>query len=242
MNYRIFHTTILLMYLVIHPTFAQNMDTPPWDTIFNGVNFDGWKIIGSNGKAWVEDGAFVAHQVSNTPIHTFICTEKEYGDFIFEADGMIDSALHTGFLFRCEDATADTAKVSLYGYQMKIDPTQRRWTGGVFDDWGKTWEWYYPLKTSEEAREAFHIGEWNHFRIEAIGNHIKIWVNGVPTTNLLHNKYTKGPIAIKIHSMGDDPEKENVLMRYRNIRIIDKNPKKYSRSMGDYPLIDLSQE
>ena len=211
---------------------------PPWEPLFNGKNFNGWQIIGSKGKAWVEDGAIVCHQVSNTPEHTFISTKKKYDDFIFEAEAKIEGNLHTGLLLRCIDATSDTANVAIYGYQVKIDPTPRRWTGGVFDDFGKSWNWFYTLEESEKARSAFKLNEWNHFRIEAIGDSIKVWVNGIPTTNLVHNKYHKGYIAIKIHSMGEKPEMENVLMKYRNIRIITKNPEKYKKPMN-YPVINL---
>lgn len=36
--------------------------------------------------------------------------------------------------------------------------------------------------------------------------------NDVPTCNLMRSKYNKGYIAIKIHSMENDPEKEKVLI------------------------------
>lgn len=218
----------------VQPASAQE----PWESLFNGKDLEGWKIVGSKGKAWVEEGAIVCHQVSNTPEHTFVCSRKKYGDFILEAEAMIEGELHTGFLFRCEKARADTSRVSLYGYQVKIDPTPRRWTGGIFDDYGLTWEWYYPLKESEGARSAFRLNEWNHFRIEALGDTLRVWVNGIPTTNLVHGKYEKGYIAMKIHSMGEDPEKEKVLMRYRDIRVISRKPENYKKAM-EYPLIDL---
>jgi hypothetical protein len=38
--------------------------------------------------------------------------------------------------------------------------------------------------------------------------------------------------------MGDTPEKENILMYYRNFRIIDKDVKNYATEMN-YPEIDL---
>ncbi len=228
----------LFVIFIIVAWSQQTSKDIPWVSLFNGKNFNGWEIKGSNGKAWVEDSAFVCHQVSNTPEHTFICTKKKYDDYIFEADAKIEGMLHSGFLLRCIDAKSDSAHVALYGYQVKIDPTERRWTGGVFDDFGHSWNWLYTLKESEKAQSAFKLNEWNHFRIEAIGDSIKVWVNNIPTCNLVHKKYNKGYIAIKIHSMGDNPEMEKVLMRYRNIKIITKNPEKYKIPM-DYPVIEL---
>lgn len=66
-------------------------------------------------------------------------------------------------------------------YQVKIDPTPRKWTGSVFEDYGgKSWEWYYTLSNNPVAREAFKIGAWNTFRVEAIGPSIKVWLCGFP--------------------------------------------------------------
>lgn len=223
------------MLIAAASSWAQQRNLKaPWVSLFNGKNLNGWQMKGSNGIATVQDGSIVCHQVSNTPEHTFICTKKKYENFILEADAKIEGSLHTGFILRCIDAKSDTSHVALYGYQVKIDPTDRRWTGGVFDDFGHKWTWFYTLENSEKARSAFKNNEWNHFRIEAIDDSIKVWVNDIPTCNLVNTKYTKGYIAIKIHSMGKDTKMENVLMRYRNIKIITKNPEKYKKYM-DYP-------
>jgi len=226
MRVNYFYVIILFSSVV----FAQTKDEP-WQKLFNGKDFSGWSIIGSNGKAWIEDSEIVAHQVVNTAEHTFIKTNEKYSNFILESDVKIDGEIHTGFLLRCIDATGDTASVRLYGYQVKIDPTPRRWTGGVFDDFGKTFSWWYTLKDDERARSAFKLGKWNHFRMEAIDSTIKVWVNGIPTTNMINGKYTSGYIAIKIHWIGNTPEKENINMHYKNIKIITDDVKKYSRSM-----------
>ena len=62
-------------------TQAKDKDSAqPWKTIFNGKNFSGWSLVGSKGSAIIEDSAFVCHRVSNTPEHTFIRTNKKYGD------------------------------------------------------------------------------------------------------------------------------------------------------------------
>jgi hypothetical protein len=114
----------------------------------------------------------------------------------------------------------------LYGYQVKIDPSPTRcWTGGVFDDFGASWHWLYDLSKDERARKAYQIGGWNHFRIEAIGTSVKVWVNGIPATNMINPKYSNGYIAIKIHSLKNLPEQEKMIGRFKNIRIMTKNLK-----------------
>jgi hypothetical protein len=213
------------------PAVAPTSQQPPWITLFDGTDLKGWTLKGGKGKAIVQDGEIVCHQTSNTLEHTFVCTEAQYGDFILEVDGKIDGQFNSGILFRCVDMP-ETAQARLNGYQVKIDPTPRKWTGGVFDDFGgSSWHWYYTLENDARAKESFKMGEWNTFRVEAIGQSIKVWVNGVPTTNMTHDKYSKGYIALKIHALGNNPEQENVQGHFRNIRIITENPASYARAM-----------
>jgi hypothetical protein len=72
------------------------------------------------------------------------------------------------------------------------------------------------------------MNQWNHFRIEAIGPEIKVWVNGIPTAYLIDTKYTQGYIALKIHSMGNTPENEKILVHYKNLRILTSEPQRHS--------------
>ena len=171
----------------------------PWVSLFNGRDLTGWKIVAltNPAPAVVEDGVMVLRQRTNTIEHTFVASEREYDDFILELDLKDDPGFNSGILLRCVDASAD-ARVQLNGYQVKIDNTPRAWTGGIFDDFGDSWTWLHDLADNERGRAAFKLGEWAHFRIECIGPTIKVWVNGVPTCNLIDEKYRKGCIAFKI--------------------------------------------
>ena len=53
-------------------------------------------------------------------------------------------------------------------------------------------------------------------RIEAIGNSIRTWVNGVPYANLLDNTTDKGFIALQVHAIGnkDQEVKQSVGVTY----------------------------
>jgi Domain of Unknown Function (DUF1080) len=200
----------------------------PWVTIFNGKDLTGWKIVsrGNPASAVVEDGIMVLRQRPETVEHTFVASEKDYRNFILELDLKDDPGVNSGILLRCVESPAD-ARVRLNGYQVKIDDTPRAWTGGVFDDFGDSWKWMHDLSTNEPGRAAFKLGEWAHFRIECIGETIKVWVNGVPTCHLVDGKYTNGPIAFKIHSAGKNPKVSQSAIRLKNIRIITENPESY---------------
>jgi len=178
----------------------------------------------------VEDGAMVLRQRINTKEHTFVASEREYQDFILELEVQDDPGFNSGILLRCVKASA-AAAVRLNGYQVKIDNTPRAWTGGIFDDFGDSWTWLHDLADNERGRAAFKLGEWAHFRIECVGPAIKVWVNGVPTCHLLDEKYRKGGIAFKIHSLGNNPQAAQSAMRLKNIRIITGHPARYALPM-----------
>ncbi len=208
---------------------------PPWRELFNGRDLTGWKIVGAHPKAHaaVENGEMVGHMVRGTPEHTFFCTEEKFGDFILEVDAFQTGGFNTGILFRCIDTPA-AASVRLHGYQVKIDPSPtRRWTGGIFDDYGKNWLWLQTLEHDERARTAYKFNEWVRFRVEAIGRSLKVWVNGTPTAHLIHDKYTRGYVAFKIHSFAatGNPAQERNLIRFRNVRVITENPASFAQPM-----------
>jgi hypothetical protein len=207
----------------------------PWRDLFNGRDLTGWKIVSGKpaARAYVESGEMVGHMVRGTPEHTFFCTEEKFDDFILEVDCYQTGGFNTGILFRCIE-TPPEASVRLHGYQVKIDPSPtRRWTGGIFDDYGKNWLWLQTLADDERARGAYTFNAWARFRIEAIGPDLKVWVNGIPTAHLANDKYSRGPIAFKIHSFpatGDAAAEKN-LIRFKNVRIITEQPARFAQPM-----------
>ncbi len=231
--------TLSSLALLLATVLAVHSAEPPWRPLFNGRDLTGWRIVGSSPKAYaaIENGEMVGHMVRGTPEHTFFCTEEKFGDFILEVDSFQSGGFNTGILFRCVETPAN-ASVRLHGYQVKIDPSPtRRWTGGIFDDYGKNWLWLYTLEHDERARTAYQFNKWVRIRIEAIGGTLKVWVDGIPTTHLVHDKYTRGTIAFKIHSFGatGDPEQEKNLIHFKNVRIITENPARFAQPM-DLPI------
>ena len=57
--------------------------------LFNGKDLSGWTKRGGNGSYKVEDGEIVGRSAPNTT-NTFLCTDKEFGDFEMELDFKID--------------------------------------------------------------------------------------------------------------------------------------------------------
>jgi len=219
-----------LVLLVLFP-LASFADEAPWISLLNGRDLTGWDIVGPAELApiVVEQGEVVLRQRRNTSEHTFLATKQRYGDFIMEVELLAEKGFNTGILLRCEPAPA-AASVRLNGYQVKIDPsTTRAWTGGIFDDYGADWKWLYDLKNDARARAAFRHDEWARFRIECLGQTVKVWVNDVPVTHFIDERYRIGTIAFKIHSIGDTPDAGRNALRLRNVRILTTDLERHVR-------------
>lgn len=199
--------------------------------LFDGQSLDGWIQHGGKARYTVQDGVIIGTAVLDTP-NSFLCTRKEYGDFVLELEFLVDPDLNSGIQIRSH--VYDTAKeVSfkngdkteriripagrVHGYQVEIDPSDRAWSGGIYDEGRRGW--LNDLKDNESARHAFRQGEWNKFRIEAKGDRIRTWINGVPAADLKDDLTPSGFIALQVHGIGSDKEKEGIQVRWRNLRI-----------------------
>lgn len=168
----------------------------------------------------MEDGAIVGITVSNTP-NSFLVTEEEYGDFVLELDLYLDEPMNSGIQFRSL-SKPDYQNGRVHGYQMEIDPSSRGWSGGIYDEGRRDWLTF--PENNPEAKKAFKMGQWNKYRIEAIGTHIRTFINGVPVSYLIDDMTPKGFIALQVHSIYAEM-KPGMKIKWKNIRINTKNPK-----------------
>lgn len=199
--------------LITLPFLLLSEETGQWTTLFNGKNLDGWTQRGGVAKYEVVDGVIVGTTVPKTP-NSFLCTEKEYGDFILEVEYKVDPTLNCGIQFRSL-SKPDYKDGRVHGYQAEIDPADRGWSAGIYDE-GRN-GWLCPLTGNIPARYAFKQNDWNKYRIEAVGNHIVTFINGVRAADFTDDTTAKGFIALQVHGIGN--REETLQVRYRNIRI-----------------------
>ena len=165
---------ILAIFLMNLPSSYAGDDG--WQMLFNGKDFSGFKQLNGEATYTVEDGAMVGTTKMNTP-NSFMATEKTYGDFILEVDLLVDPSMNSGIQIRSL-SKPDYNNGRVHGYQIEIDPAERAWSGGIYDEARRGW--LYPLDLNQNGRKAFRNNEWNHYRIEAIGNSIRTWVMAFP--------------------------------------------------------------
>jgi len=209
-------TTVLLFLASIFGISACTETN--WEPLFNGKDLTGWTILNGTAEYKVEGGAIVGTSRLNTP-NTFLVTDKEYGDFILEFEFKVDDGLNSGVQFRSlSDEAYNNGRV--HGYQFEIDPSDRAWTGGIYDEARKGW--LYDLTEYPVAQQAFKNEAWNKARIEAVGNNIRTWVNDVPCSNILEEQTASGFIALQVHAIRDEAL-EGKTVAWKNIRILTSN-------------------
>jgi len=203
----------LLLLMLVAVAFSGNRLNAEWEVLFNGQDLDGWKQLNGNAKFEVIDGVIEGTSVKGEP-NSFLATEKTYGNFILELEFWTDDDMNAGVQIRSL-SKEDYRNGRVHGYQVEIDPSGRAWTAGIYDEARRGW--LYDLRFNEAARNAFIHNGWNKLHIEAIGNSIRTWLNGVPAANLLDDMTAEGFIALQVHSR---PE-SGIKIRYRNIRVLD---------------------
>jgi hypothetical protein len=220
------HAILFLLIGFVSNVFAQK-NSEHWEYLFNGKDLKGWKKLNGSANYTVNNGEIIGTTVLNSP-NTFLATEKVYGDFIFEVDFKVDNSLNSGIQFRSEikdandlcDVTDKITPHRVHGYQMEIDPSSRAWSGGIYDEARKGW--LYPMEYNPAAKTAFKQNQWNHYRIECIGNSIRTWVNGVACAHLIDDQTAKGFIALQVHQIQSSQELGREI-HWKNIRIQTRN-------------------
>ncbi len=193
-----------------------------WKSLFNGKNLEGWKTLNGEAEFKVENGFLIGSTKINTP-NTFLATEELFDDFILELEIKNEETVNTGIQIR-SNSMSEYNNGRVHGYQVEIDPSKRAWTGGIYDEARRGW--LYNLECNIEAKKAYKLNEWNKYRIEAIGNNIRVWVNGIQTADLIDDMTSKGFIALQVHSIGDNKANEGKKVFARNIRIKTSNIEK----------------
>lgn len=193
---------------------CANAGEGDWRPLFNGKDLTGWAVKGGQASYRVENGEIIGTTKANTP-NTFLCTDQLYTDFILELEVKVDPSLNSGIQFR-SNSLPSYRSGQVHGYQAEIDPSPRAYSGGIYDESRRGW--LCTLAENEPGRQAFKIGDWNHYHIEAVGHELRIWVNGIQTANLADALTPSGFIALQVHSIGSSND-EGKQVRWRNVRI-----------------------
>jgi hypothetical protein len=241
-----FRVIPLALLLVAAPAiFAAD-----WTNLFNGKNLSGWTQKGGDAKFYVSDGCIVGEAVSESDTNSVLCTQEDYRNFILELDFKVDRLLFSGIQIRSRYAGSNVdwkwdgrpltiPAGHVYGYLVLIDPSpihrwwtaalydQRWWTAGIYDE--KRRLWLYPGfkggdadEFSSQGMKIFRTNAWNHLRIEAVGDSIKTFLNGVPCAQIHDAMTPQGFIGLQVRNWISDDEHAALAgakVYFKNIRL-----------------------
>ena len=223
----------IISFFLFNILFLSSQDK--WTYLIDD-DLSNWEIKEGNAEFIIDDGIITGTSILKSP-STYLGTKINYKDFILEFEVNVSSGLNSGVQFR--SLKSDHLRNSVYGYQLELEADKpernRLWSGGIYDQSRRS-IFLYPLSVNPIARSAFKPDEWNFVRIEAIGNSIRTWINGIQCSNLIDDTSTEGFIALQIHSIGKQ-SLEGKTVKWKNIRIITNEI-----NNNRYPVEDYAQE
>jgi len=248
MNHRKFYSIIFLLVvfagfsaarehiiflLVVFAGFsaAREQKKDEWVSLFDGRSLNGWSIHSGFAKYHIEDDAIVGSTVKGSP-NSFLCTDREYGDFILEFEVLLDPRLNSGvqirskiakaekvFVFTGRDGKPRSRKIPadrVYGYQVEIASERGGASGSIYDEARRAFM-LASTNSDPAASKALKDNKWNKFRIECKGDRIRTWINDIPCVDLRDGMTSRGVIGLQVHGVRADAPTYQV--RWRNIRI-----------------------
>ncbi|MDQ2718872.1 MAG: DUF1080 domain-containing protein [Bacteroidota bacterium] len=232
-----FFMCLSFLLLICGNVYSQE-NNRGWQSLFDGKTLSGWKKLAGTADYKVENGAIVGTTVVNSG-NTFLVTKKEFDDFVLEMDVKInDTTSNSGVQMRSHfNSSGHNGKGLVFGYQFEIDPSSRKWSGGVYDEGRR--DWLYPVSLHQEAQNAFKIGVYNHLKMECIGNEIKTWINDIPVAYLVDTIDKKGFIGLQVHAVTKS-EYAGEKVYFKNIKIKTNDLKKTQFPKGIFVVNNIS--
>ncbi len=201
-----------------------------WVSLPEGGSLDDWMQPNGSAKYEIVNGELVGTTAAGSP-NSFLGPKRSYGDFILEFEVFVDPRLNSGVQIRSQQYLEETTtwvynggrrrertfpKGRVHGYQVEISNEERASSGGIFDEARRGW--IANIVDDPVASKAFRDNQWNRYRIEAVGDHIRVWVNGTACADLVDPLDLEGFIGFQVHSFRDPKPAQ---ARWRNIRIAD---------------------
>lgn len=145
-----------------------------WQPVFSGDSLDGWK---HEPEYWSISDGVVTGKYDGGPLHHYMYSEKEYGDFEMHASvKMSGTNANSGVCIRTKPTSFDNVP----GYQ--VDMGDGYW--GCL--WDERRDAMVDMFDPAAAKKLVKADDWNHFYIVAKGHYIQGWLNGVKTIDVIH--------------------------------------------------------
>ncbi|MFT3701845.1 MAG: DUF1080 domain-containing protein [Agriterribacter sp.] len=168
--------------------------------LFDGHSFKGWE--GDTIKTWhIKDGALVGGSLTEqVPENNFLCTTQSYSNFHLKLKFKLTGTgfVNSGVQFNSKRVAPPSNEME--GYQADIGDG---YWGTLYDESRRN-KTLTPLDTALVKKIVKH-NQWNDYEVWSQGGHIRIFINGVKTTDYTEPDKSipqKGLIGLQIHGGG----------------------------------------
>jgi hypothetical protein len=182
---------LVQLLLVCFAGSASAADDDFQFALFNGKDLAGWDI--TNCKVAVENGALVLKEGNG-----FVRSNLKYGDFVLELDwrALQASKYDSGIYVRSQFPSAQRNRTWPDRYQLNLKEAEEGNLVGV---------------ASAVSKGLIKPGDWNHFKITAIGPKLSLEINGKPAWTYDGLKEPTGYIGLQSETpLGGQFEFKNV--------------------------------
>ena len=181
----------------------EQVGKPAMLPLFDGKTLDNWA---GDKTVWrAEHGEIVGHTDAGLKKNTFLCSRENYDDFVLTADvKLVPDSANSGIQFRSRPREDGEC----VGYQADIG--QNYW-GSIYEEQGRGM-----LRSGYKdlGEKAVLKNGWNHYVVYAVGDHLRVEINGTVCTDIHDAKSKSGIIGFQVHSGGaTDVRFKNITLR-----------------------------
>ena len=188
-----------------------------YKAIFDGKTLEGWTQRNGTATYRVEKKSVVGKTNEGSP-NSFLCSDKEYGNFDLIFEVKVDDKLNSGVQIRSQTKGGPKGRVN--GPQVEIEASGKNGAEAGYIYGEAAGGWMTPADKLKPHKH-FKDGKWNKYRVVADGANIKVWINGAVVSDLNHEEkyksHPKGFIGLQVHSIGRGSGPYEV--RWRKIKI-----------------------
>ena len=166
--------------------------------LFDGESLDGWD---GDPNLWsVKNGAIVGSSDGHAvDTNTFLIYKRPFADFILRLEVRLRNG-NSGIQFRSKHVSGPGWIV--HGYQADFsDAGQRSAWGNFYEEKGRgRGLMAVPDEGWQQAKGVVRPRDWNQYEIQAIGDSVRLTLNGKVTIDGRDDRTRSGIIAIQLHS------------------------------------------
>ncbi len=185
------------------------LDGDGWKSLFDGKSLSGWTQKNGTASYRVEEGVIVGKTAVGSP-NSFLCSDENYKDFELTFEVNVDAGLNSGVQIRSQ--TRDEGG-RVYGPQVEIESAPGE-SGYIYGEaTGRGW-----ITKEQPIKNAYQNGEFNRYRVRAIGDRIQTWINDTKIADIVDpESSSEGFIGLQVHGIGKNQGPFEV--RWRDIRV-----------------------